>query len=702
MRFSRRGEQRVARAVVGCAFFVCSTFQLAVDAQQSSSSNVETIVVTDRALQSEIDLTPGGVTLLDTDALRETNAASLADLLRYVPGVWSASATGNDNIVFSSRGSNLDAVNYDTNGIKLLQDGLPVTAADGNNHNRFIDPLSASFATVARGANAMKYGASTLGGAMDFVTPTARDGAQREVLFNGGSHGYGQLRGTFGGILNERADALVTLEAKAWDGYREHNEQERGGLYANVGWQLSDSVATRIYATVIRNDQELAGVLTLAEFEADPNQAEASAVSGNYQFNVDTARLASKTTLDLGGDRSVEFGFSFEDQDLFHPIVDRVMVPIGGVLTEVFSLLIDTQQRDFGTMFRYRQRVADHDVVMGVNYGTNTVEGGNYRNLGGEPNGLTTIVDNSADGLEVYAMDRWQVSDRWLLELAVQGVSADREIRNTSVATGALRNPRGSYSHVNPRVGFIRSVSEGIDFYGNLSTLYEVPTNYQLDDEASGSNGVLDAMHGTVLELGVRGQRTLSAERQLAWDVAWYQAEVRDEILSVDDPAAPGTSLSSNIDRTRHDGLEAVVSAQLPIGSSGAAIAPVVSLTVNDFSFDNDAVYGNRELPAAPGYAVRGEVLLRLANGAFVGPTFDVIDDRYADFMNTYVIDSYTLVGLRAGWTNDKWHVFGEIKNAGDEQYIATHSVLDVAGPEAAILSPGEPQSAYFGVSARF
>ena len=50
-------------------------------------------------------------------------------------------------IFFSSRGSNLDATDYDMNGIKLLQDGLPITTADGNNHNRVIDPLSARYAT---------------------------------------------------------------------------------------------------------------------------------------------------------------------------------------------------------------------------------------------------------------------------------------------------------------------------------------------------------------------------------------------------------------------------------------------------------------------------------------------------------------------------------------------------------------------------
>ena len=99
-----------------------------------------------------------------------------------MPGVWAESSSGSDELFFSSRGSNLDATDYDKNGIKLLQDGLPVTTADGNNHNRVVDPLSARYAIVARGANALTYGASTLGGAIDFISPTARNSAPLAVL----------------------------------------------------------------------------------------------------------------------------------------------------------------------------------------------------------------------------------------------------------------------------------------------------------------------------------------------------------------------------------------------------------------------------------------------------------------------------------------------------------------------------------------
>ena len=52
------------------------------------------------------------------------------------------------------------------------------------------------------------------------------------------------------------------------------------------------------------------------------------------------------------------------------------------------------------------------------------------------------------------------------------------------------------------------------------------------------------------------------------WDVAAYYAQVRDEILSVDDPAAPGNSLTTNIDRTTHAGLEALLGASFAVAAA--------------------------------------------------------------------------------------------------------------------------------------
>jgi iron complex outermembrane receptor protein len=701
--------RRAAAGVLSSAALV-SHYATAQESNAGSppvQTGVDTVIVvgsemTRRGEVAELAVTPGGADLVDVARLEEQNVASLADLLRYSPGVWAVSHNGSDGIFFSSRGSNLDATDYDMNGIKLMQDGLPVTAADGNNHNRIIDPLAASYAVVARGANALKYGASTLGGAVNFASPTARDLPPIELSMRAGSHGEQLTRATFG-TTGASFDGLLTLENKRWDGYRDHNEQHRSGLYANAGWQPAPRIATRFYATVLDNDQELPGSLTRAQVDADPDQANRSALTGNFQLNVDTWRVANKTTFQLDANRELTFGFSFEEQSLYHPIVD-VRIDFDGPTgpapeVQVFSLLVDTDHRDVGGVVRYNQRIGDHDVLVGVNYGENETTGGDYENLNGTPNGLMTLIDNDADSLELFAMDRWRLDERVLLILAAQGVSADRNVRNTDAASGVLSNLHDDYSRINPQLGLIYDVTADFVFFANLSQLFEPPTNFQLQDNVR--DEVLDAMHGTVAEVGIRGDVQAGRAGDWSWSASAYHAQIEDEILSVEDPSAPGTSLVTNVDETIHAGIEATVSSRIGVGE-GAFLEPFVSLTLNDFSFDDDPTYGDADLPAAPEYVLRAEVMYRSPSGFHVGPTLDIVGDRFADFANTYSVDSYALYGLRAGWGNAKWRVFADLRNLGDEDYIASHGVRDVASSDDAILNPGEPRSLYVGFQGRF
>lgn len=186
--------------------------------------------------QGERALTPGAVTVVDGETFYQRAVNNMADSLRYVPGLWTESGTGGDAVFISSRGSNLDATDYDSNGVKLFQDGLPITTADGNNHNRFPDPMAARQVVMARGANALTYGASNLGGAMDFASSTAHDVAPGQLFISGGSFGSLNGRLTAGGVWGD-SDGLVTLERKSRDGYRAHSRQDRTSLYANAGWR---------------------------------------------------------------------------------------------------------------------------------------------------------------------------------------------------------------------------------------------------------------------------------------------------------------------------------------------------------------------------------------------------------------------------------------------------------------------------------
>jgi iron complex outermembrane receptor protein len=638
-------------------------------------------------LAAEQARTPGGVTLVDSEDVKQRSVTSLADVLRYVPGIWAASGTTADGAYLSSRGSNLDATNYDGNGIKLLQDGLPVTAADGNNHNRALDPQAMRQGIVARGANALAYGASTLGGAIDFITPTARDTAS-EVALSLGSHGHRQGSATVGAVDGD-FDALVSVEARRTDGYREHQAQERESLYANAGWQLSDQVRTRFYASYTKNDQELPGALTRAQWKDDPEQANPSNVTGDYLYNVELWRVANKTVLVLDADSSLTVGFSYEVQQLYHPIV----------YSQFFSLLIDTEQRNLGGMLRYQQRLGAHDLLAGLNLGRTEVEGGNYSYTPGGSRSVSTRVDNQGESTELFLLDRWQFAPRWTAVYGAQGVAASREARSVTVSNGAVNNPKGDYESINPRAGLLYQVTPVAQLYTSVSRLYEAPTLYELEDDVRGGDQALDAMEGTVLEIGTRSTQAAGAS-QWHWDVSAYYARLKNEILSRDDPNSPGTSLSTNVDNTIHAGVEALVGARFALGG-GASIDPLLSLTFNHFKFDGDSLYGDNDLPAAPTYALKGEVLYRQA-GFFAGPTFDVVGERYADFENSYQVDGYTLLGLRAGLSGKGWEVFGEIRNLTEENYVSVLTVKDKAADSDAILTPGESRSIYLGARLKF
>ena len=88
--------------------------------------------------------------------------------------------------------------------------------------------------------------------------------------------------------------------------------------------------------------------------------------------------------------------------------------------------------------------------------------------------------------------------------------------------------------------------------------------------------------------------------------------------------------------------------------------------------------------------------------GAYVGPTFDFVGRRFADFANGYRVGAYELLGLRAGYAGERWEAFVELRNLLDQDYIATVGVQNQAGADAEILYPGAPRSAYLGLRLEF
>lgn len=647
-------------------------------------------------------LTPGAVSVVDADTFRQRSVTNMADALRYVPGVLMESNTGGSDGILSIRGSNLTALNYDKGGVTLLQDGLPVSSADGANHNRLLDPATARNVIVAQGTNALAYGASDLGGAIDFISRTARNSDPRQLTLRGGS--YGLVDGALGtGGISGDFDGMLTLEGSHFGGYRQHSREDIVSAFGNFGWQPAGNFNLRTYATYVNDRQQLAGSLTRAEFDANPRQGDPSYVLGNHQVNVKTGRLATKGTWIIDADHWLEFGVSYEVQSLYHPIVDVYDFSIDPP-PDYFSLLIDTVQRTAGGMLRYHWTIGDHNVVAGVNLAYTIDRGGNYQNEHGQRGTRTDDVYQRAGNATLFALDRWGFAPSWTLVYGAQGVTTNRNVRDVSLAYGSLRDQRGSYSSINPRVGLIRALGSDSEVFANASRVYEPPNNFELDNDVHKDDTIQHATQGTSFEIGTRGAMVPAiGTTRWHWSLDLYYAKIRNEILSVEDPTEPGNILSTNYPRTIHAGVEALVGASFPIAGDANRIEPLVSFGWNDFRFEDDPTFGNNRLPVAPRFVLHGEVMFRnTASGFYAGPTFEVAGSRHADMANSYRVGGYGLIGLRAGVQRNRWELYVEARNLTDRHYVNTVTALTQAGADARVLNAGGPRSLFAGFTLHY
>ena len=113
----------------------------------------------------------------------------------------------------SIRGSGLSR-NFHLRGVQLFMDGIPINTADGYGDFQEIDPSAYRYVEVFKGANALRFGANSLGGAINFVTPSGRDARTFDGRIDGGSFGFARGQASTGGVRGP-FDWFVTGSAPA-------------------------------------------------------------------------------------------------------------------------------------------------------------------------------------------------------------------------------------------------------------------------------------------------------------------------------------------------------------------------------------------------------------------------------------------------------------------------------------------------------
>ncbi len=631
---------------------------------------------------AELAQVPGGTGFVDAETYLRGRASTLADALGFSPGVFVQPRFGSEEARLSIRGSGLQRT-FHGRGLELLQDGVPLNLADGAFDFQAVEPLSTRYIEVFRGPNGLEHGAATLGGAINYVSPTGHEALPVEVRAESGAFGY--LRGQVAAAgVHEKLDYYATLTHSGQDGFREHAVQSTQRLSGNVGLRHSDRRETRFWVSAVHTDSELPGSLTKAQLEADPRQAAAGNVALDQQRNFDLLRLSGRTTFLLASTQRLDVSAFWSRKQLDHPIFQ----------------VLDQESDDFGLDLRWESETSlwsrPNRLVIGLRPAVGFLRDERFRNVAGQRGDPTAAGDTTSRNLELYAEERHELFSGLSLVLGLQAAQTERDF-DDDLLTDGDQTDRQDFSGVSPKLGVLFEPRPGLVLFANAARSFEPPSFGELANLGGSGLLRLDAQTATSVEAGTRG-----TAGPFAWEVVLYQAEIDGELLSLND--AVGNPLGTiNAHRTVHAGAEVGWKLRLPLGRDSVHIRHVYSWS--RFEFEDDPTFGDKPLAGMPPHFHRAELLWERPEGFYGGPSFEWVPEKYpVDHANTLFADPYRIFGLKLGYRPAQGiAAFVEARNLTDETYAATTGVIaDARGRDAAQFLPGDGRSFFAGLEYRW
>ncbi|WP_159732739.1 TonB-dependent receptor [Methylosinus sp. Ce-a6] len=717
-------------------------------APQNGSLTVPSVAEQKRRVEQNV----GSVAFVDAASpeMQTRHIADLRDALKDVPGVFVDTRYGQE-LRLSMRGSNLTR-DYHLRGFELLQDGIPMNYADGGGDFYEIDPKYFRSIEVYKGGNALSFGSSTLGGAINFVSPTARTALAPSILaIDGGS--FGSIRGQaqVSRVIGD-LDFLVNGTFSHSDGFRAHSQSDYVQINGNVGYRFSNNMETRFYFGVYDTNQQLPGTLTLNDARTNPTLATLPYVAGfgadgfgaDQQRNVRNQRISNKTTFETDVGR-IDVDSWFIHNYLYHPIF--VVIEQEG------------ESWGFAPKLTTKFEIAGHRnelTVGGRVWGGGSTDnwfsnynGAKFNPYGAIPanfanaafsfppysfNGLAQfgaagscfgfcgvfinpgldaqIRNNrmAALNLEAYFDDRFYIAPPLALMFGAKIFSDDRRY---SVLGGIPYEPLANHTEKNyrgivPKVGLMFQPTPEIQFFADFTGSRDVPDFIDLTQgffpPAPGAAFTpLASQKAWTGEIGSRGKWD-----RFSWDVTFYHSELRDELLKFStNPGAGVPATTFNAKRTMHQGVELAAGVDLwrDITAPDDLLKLSQIWTWSDFRFVGDANYGNNPLAGVPRHVLRTTLSYLRPDGLYIAPSLDwVPEGSYVDYMHTLQTPGYVLIGVQAGMKLPYGLTFYiDARNLADRHYISdVTTVIDARASNPAAFYPGYGRAVYAGMKWAF
>lgn len=633
------------------------------------------------------------VTSLGREQLRTAQAQlSLAESLGYVPGVFTMNdANFSQDLRISIRGFGARA-GFGIRGIKILLDGIPESAPDGQAQVDNLDLAAVSRLEVLRGASGGLWGNAS-GGVLSLRTddPPAENGQYlAQGRFATGSFGFQQMHLKSGGRKG-KFGYTGSLTRQQLDGYREHAALRATLANTKIIWTPDSSSSLQIllnYTDSPRADDP--GGLTGAQADTVPHAANVANVRFQAGESLRQGRAGLMYEKQLGHRQTLRLRAYAAGRDF----ENRLPFQNGGQVAF---------QRFFtggGGQYEWTAPALPLRLSAGFDLDRQTDQRQRYQNNDGERGEQNLDQTEVFTGAGAFTLAHWTPGRFTVsggLRYDAVWLRADDHFRSDGDQSG-----REQFRQASPWAGVLLRLRPGLRWFANATTNFETPTLTELSNNPAGTGGFskeLGPQRTFSLETGLRGK---SGNGRLQWELALFRTRTRGELTPYEIAGQPGRTYYRNAGVAIRKGAEASVQ-WLPF--SGLAL--LAAYTFSDFYFDTYATpagdFSGNRLPVLPRRHGQAELRWNHGCGLFAVATARFTGDLFADDANSVRIDPVWWIKGRAGWRRRfgplSLELFAGTDNLTDGRFFNNVRPNAAAGR---YYEPGAGRTWLGGVSAAF
>ncbi|HEY4414536.1 MAG TPA: TonB-dependent receptor [Verrucomicrobiae bacterium] len=665
-----------------------------------------------KALEQNREI-PGGYTVKTTDDMKKGRASNFQELLQGVPGVFMQTENGSEISKISIRGSGIES-DDEPLGVEFLLDGMSFDQGDGETVIEDFDVGTLKYAEVYRGADAFKYGALTMGGAVNLIPLTGYDADPFQMQVQGGSYGFFKGQVSAGGV-DGALDYYASFSGRTRDGYRDHSRENTEVLFSDIGYKLSDKLENRVYLTLDQTDRQLPGGLTQGQMAANPKQAQTDPTAPpnspsdaqTFDFNKQWyyLRLADKLSYvndNHEWDASLYWWHrELKEKGAFDPADYQQGIQVYHSDNGGIGLNSVTRNLWFG-----HQNI----LTVGASPGFETEQDHNYANTNGNKGGTIARDLELSVNVPLYAENQFYLTEQLSLLTGIQAIYVLRQFYDDFNDTGVGDQTQGqNFYTINPKIGLLYAMDDNNQVFANFSRSWQPPSfdnmvDFGDDPGDSLAYTPLQPQRAWTAEIGTRGKWN-----RFDWDLALYHSWVHNELQDLFDPVNDVDRGDVNVAKSYHQGIETGLNIELWNSKeihdeSGHRFTFNQTYTLNDFHFDNDPVYGNNRLAAIPIHVYEAGLMYDSPAGYYAGVNVQCNLTRYpVDQANQLYAGSYALLGFKTGYNfkvgKSKMAVFFEAKNLTDKRYAASVDPIGNGDGDSQVFHPGDGRAFYAGLS---